>query len=359
MMRRVLVALGVLVVLAGAGAALAARSAWQRVQEPYRGYTEREQFVDIPSGSGVAEIRRRLVASGVVRDDLTLRIALWSSGRARSLQAGQYHFDEPISAVDVVNRLARGDVYLERITFPEGLTLADMAEIYQTRGFGTAADFRAAANRGMLVADLDDAARNLEGYLFPDTYGLPKGTTAAKLVELMVDRFRDAYGASLRASAENQGLSTRAVVTLAALVEKETGQAEERPLVAAVYRNRLKRGMPMQADPTIVYALRLAGRYDGNIRKADLTLDSPYNTYRYPGLPPGPIAAPGKASLEAALAPADVPYLYFVSRNDGTHVFSETLTQHNANVTEYQVKYFRDRARRGGDTARPGVSRRQ
>ena len=174
----------------------------------------------------------------------------------------------------------------------------------------------------------------------------------------MVDRFREAYGPALQEAAKGQGLTTRQVVTLAALVEKETAQAEERPIVAAVYRNRLARGMAMQADPTIVYALRLAGRYDGNIRKADLALDSPYNTYRYTGLPPGPIAAPGRASIEAVLAPAKVSFLYFVSRNDGTHVFSETLAKHNANVAEYQVKYFRDRGRRGASSPRPSPSRR-
>jgi UPF0755 protein len=139
-------------------------------------------------------------------------------------------------------------------------------------------------------------------------------------------------------------LTTRQAVTLASLVEKETGKADERSLVAAVYRNRLKIGMAMQADPTVVYALRKAGNYDGNIRKEDLSLDSPYNTYRYPGLPPGPIAAPGKASLEAALKPADVPYLYFVSRNDGSHVFARTLAEHNRNVREFQVLYFRRRS---------------
>jgi UPF0755 protein len=231
-----------------------------------------------------------------------------------------------------------------------------MAEIYQARGFGPAKEFLDASSRSTLVADLDPAARDLEGYLFPDTYGLPRGTTAVRLVDLMVERFRDAYGPALQEAAKAQALTTRQVVTLAALVEKETAQADERPLVAAVYRNRLVRGMPMQADPTVVYALRLAGRYDGNIRKADLSLDSPYNTYRYPGLPPGPIAAPGRASIEAVLSPANVSFLYFVSRNDGTHVFSQTLTQHNANVAEYQVRYFR--GRRGGPPVRSSQPRR-
>jgi UPF0755 protein len=147
-------------------------------------------------------------------------------------------------------------------------------------------------------------------------------------------------------------LSTRELVTLASLVEKETARAEERPVVAAVYRNRLAIGMGMQADPTVIYALRKRGKYDGNIRRVDLAIDSPYNTYRYRGLPPGPIAAPGRAALEAALAPADAKFLYFVSRNDGSHVFAETLRQHNANVQRFQVEYFR--ASRAGKAGRSG-----
>jgi UPF0755 protein len=157
----------------------------------------------------------------------------------------------------------------------------------------------------------------------------------------MVARFRSTYSELDQKKGGELDLSLRQLVTLASLVEKETGKAEERPLVAAVYRNRLDRKMVMQADPTVVYALVQAGTYDGNIRKQDLAFDSPYNTYKYAGLPPGPIASPGRAALEAALAPADVDYLYFVSRNDGSHAFAETLAQHNANVNEYQVLYFR------------------
>jgi UPF0755 protein len=209
------------------------------------------------------------------------------------------------------------------------------------QGFGRATDFTAAARDVSAIKALDPAAPDLEGYLFPETYALPRGVPASRLIATMVDRFLAIYTDDLRQSAEAQGLATRQVVTLASLVEKETGKAEERPLVAAVYRNRMKIGMGMQADPTVVYALQKAGRYDGNIRREDLQFDSPYNTYKYAGLPPGPIASPGKASLEAALAPAEVPYIYFVSRNDGSHVFAETLAQHNANVHEYQVLYFR------------------
>lgn len=315
--------------------------AWTRIHEPYNGFAGEEQFVDIPAGSGSAEIRRRLVAGGVVRDEMVLRAALWVSGAARRLKAGEYRFDRAMTPLEVVEKLERGEVHLRRITFREGLTIREMAAVFAEREFGTAEAFLAAAANPVPIADLDPRAPDLEGYLFPDTYDLPRSVTAEVLVALMVDRFKAAYDDEARARATEQGLTTRQVMTLASLVEKETGQADERPLVAAVYRNRMRIGMPMQADPTVVYVLAKAGKYTGNIRKQDLQLDSPYNTYRYPGLPPGPIAAPGKASIDATLAPAAVKYLYFVSRNNGSHVFAETLAQHNANVHEYQVLFFR------------------
>jgi UPF0755 protein len=250
-----------------------------------------------------------------------------------------------MAAVDVVDRLARGDVYTRRLTFPEGLTIHEMAEIFETRGFGSRASFVQAASNASLIKDLDADASDLEGYLFPETYALPRETPAARVIAMMVDRFRATYADDWRRRADDQDLTTRQVVTLASLVEKETGQAQERPIVAAVYRNRLKIGMALQADPTVVYAMQKAGIYNGNIRRDDLALDSPYNTYRYPGLPPGPIASPGAASLEAVLKPAAVSHLYFVSRNDGSHVFAETLTQHNRNVREFQILYFRRSSR--------------
>ena len=192
------------------------------------------------------------------------------------------------------------------------------------------------------IRDIDPAATDLEGYLFPETYSVPRDTTAAKLVGLMVARFRQLFTTQMQQAAQALELTPRQAVTLASLVEKETAQPAERPIVAAVYLNRLKIGMGMQADPTVIYALQRAGRYDGNLRRDDLSFDSPYNTYRYPGLPPGPIASPGLASLQAAVAPAQVDYLYFVSRNDGSHVFARTLVEHNENVRQYQVLYFRE-----------------
>jgi len=244
---------------------------------------------------------------------------------------------------EVVDKIARGDVYMSPLTFREGLTMREMAALFEERGFGSAKDFLKAAAREELIRDIDPQAPDLEGYLFPDTYTLPRRTTAAELVDRMVDRFEKALTPEIRAKAAARGLSVRQLVTLAALVEKETAKPEERPLVAAVYANRIKIGMGLQCDPTVIYALERAGRYTGNLTRADLQFDSPYNTYRYAGLPPGPIAAPGQASLEAAAEPADVPYLYFVSRNDGSHVFATTLDEHNRNVHEWQVRYFRER----------------
>jgi UPF0755 protein len=319
---------------------------WIRITNPYRGYLGTEQFVEIPPGTSTPEIGRRLADAGVVPDRFTFRAAVWWTQAGSRLKAGEYRFDRALTPVAVIEKLERGDVFTRRLTFPEGLSLAEMAALYAARGFGKAADFVTAARDVAALRELDAEARDLEGYLFPDTYALARSASASVLVSMMVERFKEAYGQVTGGRTEEQTLTVREVVTLASLVEKETGASEERAVVAAVYRNRLRIGMPMQADPTVVYAMAKAGKYDGNIRRDDLKFNSPYNTYRYPGLPPGPIASPGLAALIAAVAPADVPYLYFVSRNDGTHVFARTLTEHNRNVRRFQVEFFRRRASR-------------
>jgi UPF0755 protein len=307
-------------------------------QVPYKGYDGTEQFVEVPPGATPNTIARRLTDAGVVRDFATFRYALARSGQARRLQAGEYRFDRPLRAREVIDMLARGEVYLRPVTFREGLTIKQMAAEYEKAGLGAARDFIKAASNGSLIADLDPEAGDLEGYLFPNTYSMPRRATAAQLVEKMVTAFRDALTPDITARATARGLGVRELVTLASIVEKETGKAEERPVVAAVYSNRLKIGMGLQCDPTVIYALEREGQYTGNLTRDDLRFDSPYNTYRYAGLPPGPIAAPGRASLEATVAPAEVPYIYFVSRNDGTHAFATTLDEHNRNVYEYQIK---------------------
>ncbi len=329
--------LGVVVLVLLVAAAGAAWWVNVRLDTPYRGFDQPEVFVELPSGVGLAGIGDRLAGAGVIPDALTFRLAAHLAGVDRRLQAGEYRFAAAASPREVVMRLAHGDTYKHPVTFPEGLTILEMASIFGKSGLGTAAEFTAAASDTSLVAEFDPDARSLEGYLFPSTYALPRRAGAPGAVEAMVAEFGRVFDARLRADAAAQHLSPRDVVTIASLVEKETARPEERPVVAAVYRNRLKIGMLLQCDPTVIYALMLEGRWTGNIRRADLQMDSPYNTYRYPGLPPGPIASPGAASLEAAVHPADVKYLYFVSRNDGTHVFSTTLEEHKRNVQKYQI----------------------
>ena len=337
-----------LVALLIVAAAAAAAWVYVRAQRPYKGFAGDEQFVELPQGAGSRTIGDRLVAGGVVRDRLTFRLALWVTGKGRYLKAGEYRFDRAMTPAEVVDKIARGDVFVVHVTFPEGLTSFDMAKIFESHGLGTAASFVAAAKDPTLVRAIDPEAASLEGYLFPDTYAVPRRTDAAKLVGLMVAQFEHAWTPALRAAAAARHLTAHQAVTLASIVEKETAQPSERPTVAAVYENRLRIGMPLQCDPTVIYALQLAGRYDGNIHKQDLSVDSPYNTYRYPGLPPGPIASPGRASLDAAVHPADADYLYFVSRNDGTHVFSRTLDEHNRNVQKFQIEYFREKRQHSG-----------
>jgi len=339
MKKLVLLLLFLVVAAAGAGA-----WAYTRVGTPYRGYEGPEQFIEVPAGAGSRAIGDRLVAAGVVRDALSFRVGLYLSGQGRRLQAGEYRFDREMTPMEVIDKLARGDVYVVTITFPEGLTVAEMARIFEAQKLGRAADFVEAARDPSAIKPLDPEARDLEGYLFPETYPLPRNTPASQLIRQMTDRFERVMTPELRRAAQEKGLTVRQAVTLASIVEKEASRNEERPLVAAVYANRLRIGMPLQADPTVIFGLQRAGRYTGNLRREDLDhFDSPYNTYRYPGLPPGPIASPGRAAIEAALNPAGVDYLYFVSRNDGSHEFARTLDEHNRNVQKWQVQYFRDK----------------
>ena len=332
----VLVAIGL--VAAGAG-----YFGFTRVNQTYKAYPGDEVFVEIPAGDGPARIGQRLVDAGVVQDAVTFRGAVWLSGRARELKAGEYRFERPMTALEVVDKIARGDIHRRLITFREGLTIGEMAEVFETAGLGKAKEFEAAARDPSVIRGLDPEARDLEGYLFPETYTVRRDVAPSALVTQMAELFLETLTPAIRDAIRAQGLTLREAVTVASLVEKETAVPEERPQVAAVYLNRRRLKMPMQADPTVIYALQRAGRYKGNLRRDDLQFDSPYNTYRYPGLPPGPIAAPGKASLEAVAMPAAVDYLYFVSRNDGSHVFARTLDEHNRNVQRWQVDFFRQR----------------
>lgn len=297
--------------------------------------SEQPLTLTIEPGMGVRQIGQELHRMGLVRHAELFRAVVAVRGVAGRLKAGEYAFSGNVTLDGIVDKLARGEVIRRVVTFPEGSDIETMAHLVAPQGMAPAA-FREAARNVALVADLDPQAQDLEGYLFPDTYDVTRRPDAADvLVRRMVQRFRDVITPELPAI-KSSGRTVREVVTLASVVERETARPEERARVAGVFLNRLKKNMPLATDPTIIYALRKAGRYDGNIRRPDLDIDSPYNTYRRPGLPPGPIASAGRASLQAAVRPAQVDDLYFVSRNDGSHHFSRTFAEHQQAVAYYQ-----------------------
>jgi len=277
-------------------------------------------------------IAGELQREGVIRSSTAFLMLHYAEG-LKTLKAGEYKFDQPENALEVWRRLARGDVYARTVVVPEGYNIYDIAGVVEQAGLGSAADFLAVAQGGTsLIRDLDPDASTLEGYLFPDTYQFTRIDSAHDIAAAMVRRFRQ--------EAQRTGLlgnpDMHRIVTMASIVEKETAVPEERPLVAGVYYNRLTKNMLLAADPTVIYAAVLAGRYRGTIYQSDLQFDSPYNTYKYTRLPPGPIANPGVASLEAALHPAQSDFLYFVSDNNGHHRFARSPGEHARNVASYR-----------------------
>ena len=316
-------------------------SLWASI--PYRGYGASYAMVEIPEGAGVVRSLEILVNHGVVQRFRMALTFLRLTGRARGIKAGEYSFSRPMTPGEVFDKIIAGDVFYHRVTLLEGFRSDEVFSQFVRSGFGTEDEYLAAFRDVSLIADLDDEAVDLEGYLFPDTYSLPKGTTPHAVVAMMVGRFREVFEPSWIDAARQHGMTVRQAVTLASLVERETAHAEEDALVASVFHNRLGRGMRLQCDPTVIYALAMRDAFDGNIRKEDLRIDSRYNTYRYYGLPPGPIGNPGAAALRAAVQPADTEYLYFVSMNNGRHFFSTNLKDHNRAVWMYQVRPFRVR----------------
>lgn len=291
---------------------------------------------EIEKGWTARTVIERLEGQGIVRGGLPLRLACRLFYPGQRFKAGEYLFAPPLSARDALFLIFSGRVHLVSVTIPEGLTGDEMAGLFRTGDGGSAAAFRAALRDTSLIADLDPAAVDLEGYLFPETYNLPRKAPASDLVAAMVAGFHRVFDGSRRRRAAELGMSVRDVVTLASLIEEETALPEERPLVSAVFHNRLRIGMKLDCDPTVAYALKREGRYTGRLLQRDLKVDSPYNTYLHAGLPPGPISNPGLSSLDAALHPAAGDFLYFVAKGDGGHRFSRTLGQHLDAVREYR-----------------------
>ena len=296
----------------------------------------RETFVEIEPGTSSFEIGKELEEHGIVRNRYAFYFwrALAGSLEGGTLKAGEYRFDHPASMSEIYDRVRRGDIFTISVTVPEGSNIFDIAARVEAAGLGTKKAFEAAARSNTaLVGDVDPHAVSLEGYLFPDTYQFGRLVTPEQMVAAMVKRFR-----SEAASLGLQG-DVHRVVTLASLVERETPIAQERPLVAGVFENRLAKDMPLMTDPSVIYAAQLEGRYRGAIFQSDLSSDSPYNTYKRTGLPPGPICNPGGASLRAAMNPAKTDYLYFVAAGadpSGHSRFAATLEEHERNVRAYR-----------------------
>jgi UPF0755 protein len=288
-------------------------------------------YVDLPRGMSTSGIATELAKAGVVGSSVDFWMARLAN-RGRGLKAGEYRFNHPASAIEVVDRIARGDIFFYELKVPEGKNMFDIAAAVEQLGVFKGDDFLKAAQDPTTIKDLDPRAPSLEGYLFPSTYRLNHHSTPAQLCRTMTDRFRAAW------KSLNTDASVHDVVTLASLVEKEDKVDDERPLIAAVFANRLKIGMRLECDPTTMYAAQLLGVYRGTIYRSDLDREHPYNTYRVVGLPPGPIANPGVPSLQAALHPADSQVLYFVRRPDdtGAHQFSTTLAEHSLAVEKYR-----------------------
>ena len=295
-------------------------------------------FVLLHPGYSTRRIATELKSAGVIQSEEAF--VLWHYlHRKRSLKAGEYLFDKPANIIDIQRRIGHGDVYFHTVVVPEGFTMFDVARAVEAAGLGSAEDFlKVAKSDTGLVSDIDPAAQSLEGYLFPETYEFTRMMTMQEMAAAMVKQFRE-VARQIGMMADPAGISMptpHEIVTMASIVEKETAVPEERPTVASVYYNRLEKKIALDADPSIIYAELLAGTYQGALHHDDMRFDSPYNTYRRTGLPPGPIGNPGRSALEAAMHPAQSDYFYFVADAQGHHRFARSIEEHNKNVAAYR-----------------------
>jgi UPF0755 protein len=303
-------------------------------------------FFDVEKGMGISAVARALKEKGLIRARFPFVISYHLFFYPQKIKAGEYAFSSPLRAKDILDMLIKGKVYLHAVTIPEGLTAQEIAPLVFPLLSDGEDGYRAAFQNTEAISSLDQEAKNLEGYLFPETYSFPKGISSKEAAETMVAEFMSVFDETQQSRARALRMTVRKIVILASLIEKETSVPEEKRLVSAVFHNRLRSGMKLDCDPSIIYVLKQEGRYEGRLRKKDMSYDSPYNTYLHAGLPPGPICNPGKEALEAALYPAPENYFYFVSKNDGSHHFSRTFAEHQNAVGMYQKN---NRRRKDGD----------
>lgn len=329
--------LGLLALLAIA--ALGAGAAWMdsQISRPYRGHRPEKVFVEIPHGTSRWNIAGILKSDDVIRNRLAFAILSYWHFR-RPLEAGEYQIAEQMNSRQVFWMIVHGKVYVHVIVIPEGWTSFDIGDDLEKEGICSKNEFASVVADPSLVKDFAPGARSLEGFLFPSTYEFTRHTTCEQAAATMVHEFRSVLEKESPSGTTQlpSGLSLVQTVTLASLVERETPNPDERPLIAGLFLNRLKKGYPLQCDPTVQYAWLLEGHIVEDLHPADLHIESPYNTYLHPGLPPGPIANPGEAALHAALYPEKTDYLYFVANTEGGHFFSKTLAEHNRNVARYR-----------------------
>ena len=297
-------------------------------------FESKETLVTVQPGERFDHLLKRLKEAGIIQSPFRFRVIARLGKYDQKIRAGEYLLSPDISPLEILEMMSRGKVYLRRMTVPEGYTIAQIDALAAEAVMLEPGVFSQAATNSEFVRKQGISAETLEGYLFPDTYFFPKGAAAETIVQTMLERFRAVFSGEWEKRAAELGFSVHEVVTLASIIEKETGDSEERPLIASVFHNRLKRKMRLQSDPTVIYG---AEDYEGNLTRKHLDAATPYNTYRTGGLPPGPIANPGEEALRAALYPAESKYLYFVSKGDATHQFSTNLADHNRAVRKYQL----------------------
>lgn len=300
------------------------------------------QIVVIPEGSSYQQVASLLKREHLIRSRTAFMLLGKSKAADRKIHPGEYELHAGMSAREILQKLLAGRVLLHPVTIPEGFTMSQIAQLLGQLGITDRGEFLRLARDRDYIASLGIDAGSLEGYLYPETYHFARSTKPKDVIRTMVDGVKRLWTPEFEEQAKRLNLTMHEVLTLASVVEKETGVQEERELIAAVFHNRLKRRIPLQSDPTVIYGLQA---FDGNLRKRDLSSASPYNTYRIQGLPPGPIASPGADSIRAALFPPASPYMYFVSRNDGTHYFSSSLEEHNRAVEKFQKQPFRKQSR--------------
>ncbi len=306
--------------------------------------TARDVVIMIPRGASFTLAARELYGAGIIRNARDFALLATIKGAHRRVKAGEYHFITPIRPLAVIDKLVKGETRKYHVTIPEGYTTREIATLLEREGLAEKEAFIKRASDAGLVASSGREGDTFEGYLFPDTYQLTRGLPEEEIIYMMVARFKEVYTESITARGAKLGLTRREIVTLASIIEKESGNRDERRHISAVFHNRLKRGMPLQSDPTVIYGIT---NFDGNLTRRHLRTRTPYNTYLFYGLPPGPIANPGKGSLEAAVDPAKREYLYFVSKNDGSHYFSKSLKEHNRAVERYQKRRRRAKGSNG------------